>query len=252
MATTPNYGWVMPDPTDFVTSLPADFEIFGDAVDATVDGIDNRVTDLEVITTEGDLIVGDASGDPVRLPIGALGTVLTSDGDTAEWAAASAGALSLELLNTGGTALTGAASITVNVASKDHYVLFVPGASSANASSVFTLRINGDTGGNYRYQGLQLTNNATPARVQQIGASSLAIGTMGNSASADVKFTVFVNGGAGSGIKSLNTFSGGDTGTTDVAYSIGGSWDNAAAITSFTLISSTGNFDSGTLFIYGG
>jgi hypothetical protein len=34
MATTPNYGWVMPDPTDFVTDLPADFEIFGDAVDA--------------------------------------------------------------------------------------------------------------------------------------------------------------------------------------------------------------------------
>jgi hypothetical protein len=36
MATTPNYGWVMPDPTDFVTDLPADFEIFGDAVDAQV------------------------------------------------------------------------------------------------------------------------------------------------------------------------------------------------------------------------
>jgi hypothetical protein len=39
------------------------------------------------ITTEGDLVIGDASGDAVRLPIGALGTVLTSDGDTADWAA---------------------------------------------------------------------------------------------------------------------------------------------------------------------
>jgi hypothetical protein len=39
MATTPNYGWVMPDPTDFVTSLPADFEIFGDAVDADLAGL---------------------------------------------------------------------------------------------------------------------------------------------------------------------------------------------------------------------
>jgi hypothetical protein len=39
MATTPNYSWVMPAPTDFVTDLPADFEIFGDAVDATVDGM---------------------------------------------------------------------------------------------------------------------------------------------------------------------------------------------------------------------
>jgi hypothetical protein len=88
----------MPDPTDFVTDLPADFEIFGDAVDATVDGIETiaNAAQPNVITTEGDLVVGDASGDPIRLPIGALGTILTSDGDTAEWAAAPAsGSLSL-------------------------------------------------------------------------------------------------------------------------------------------------------------
>jgi hypothetical protein len=92
MATTPNYGWVMPDPTDFVTDLPADFEIFGDAVDTTLEAIETK---LDVITTEGDLVVGDASGDPVRLPIGAVGTVLTSDGDTAEWATASSGGMSV-------------------------------------------------------------------------------------------------------------------------------------------------------------
>jgi hypothetical protein len=83
MATTPNYGWVMPDPTDFVTDLPADFEIFGDAVDTTLEAIETK---LDVITTEGDLIVGDASGDPVRVPIGTAGQVLASDGDTVEWA----------------------------------------------------------------------------------------------------------------------------------------------------------------------
>jgi hypothetical protein len=83
MATTPNYGWVMPDPTDFVTDLPADFEIFGDAVDTTLEAIETK---LDVITTEGDLIVGDASGDPVRVAIGAAGQVLASDGDTIEWA----------------------------------------------------------------------------------------------------------------------------------------------------------------------
>jgi len=74
----------MPDPTDFVTDLPADFEIFGDAVDTTLEAIETK---LDVITTEGDLIVGDASGDPVRLPIGATSNVLTSNGDTATWQA---------------------------------------------------------------------------------------------------------------------------------------------------------------------
>lgn len=39
MATTPNYGWVTPAPTDFVTDLPADFEIFADAVDADLAGL---------------------------------------------------------------------------------------------------------------------------------------------------------------------------------------------------------------------
>jgi hypothetical protein len=39
MATTPNYGWVTPAPTDLVTDLPADFETFADAVDADLAGL---------------------------------------------------------------------------------------------------------------------------------------------------------------------------------------------------------------------
>jgi len=33
---TTNYGWVMPTSTDLVTDLPADFAIFGDGVDASL------------------------------------------------------------------------------------------------------------------------------------------------------------------------------------------------------------------------
>jgi hypothetical protein len=33
---TTNFGWVMPTSTDLVTDLPADFAVFGDAVDSTV------------------------------------------------------------------------------------------------------------------------------------------------------------------------------------------------------------------------
>jgi hypothetical protein len=124
MATTPNYGWVMPDPTDFVTSLPADFEIFGDAVDATVDGIETiaNAAQPNVITTEGDLVVGDASGDPIRLPIGALGTILTSDGDTAEWGAAPASG-SLTLITS--TTISNAAAVNFTSIPQDYKHLFV-------------------------------------------------------------------------------------------------------------------------------
>lgn len=33
---TTNYGWVMPTSTDLVTDLPADFAVFGDGVDASM------------------------------------------------------------------------------------------------------------------------------------------------------------------------------------------------------------------------
>ena len=39
----------------------------------------------DVITTEGDLVLGDNTGEESRLPIGANGTVLQSDGTTASW-----------------------------------------------------------------------------------------------------------------------------------------------------------------------
>jgi hypothetical protein len=83
MATTPNYSWVMPDPTDFVTDLPADFEVFGDAVDSTVYAIDELATDLNtkvpinaqtattytlVLTDAGKLITSD-SASPVTITV---------------------------------------------------------------------------------------------------------------------------------------------------------------------------------------
>jgi hypothetical protein len=54
MATTPNYGWVMPDPTDLVTNLPADFEVFGDAVDADLSGLLGGTTGQVLIKDSND------------------------------------------------------------------------------------------------------------------------------------------------------------------------------------------------------
>ena len=45
----------------------------------------------KVITTRGDIIRGDSSGDRARYGIGAANTILTSDGTDPAWAAAAAG-----------------------------------------------------------------------------------------------------------------------------------------------------------------
>jgi hypothetical protein len=102
MATTPNYGWVTPAPTDFVTDLPADFEIFADAVDASF------------AADEGDLLVGGTSNIFEPLPIGAAGTVLTSDGDTATWSAPPTGGKPiLQIVTASTTTSTQVASTTL-------------------------------------------------------------------------------------------------------------------------------------------
>ena len=51
-----------------------------------------------VITTRGDIIRGDASGDSERLPIGSAGTILTSDGTDAIWSNVSAGGVGARVL----------------------------------------------------------------------------------------------------------------------------------------------------------
>ena len=106
MATTTNFGWTTPDDTDLVKDGAAAIRTLGSSIDTSLVDLNGGTTgqvltkasdtDLDFsfttpasipITTEGDLVIGDASGDAVRLAIGSAGTVLTSDGDTADWAA---------------------------------------------------------------------------------------------------------------------------------------------------------------------
>jgi hypothetical protein len=179
MATTPNYGWVMPDPTDFVTNLPADFEVFGDAVDATVDGIETTANAAQpnVITTEGDLVVGDASGDPVRLPIGAVDTFLKSDGDTAEWATIPAA--NYTLLTSG--SFPAAAVLNITGLSASNYMIVIDEMQHDNASSrIFQLRFNNDSTSVYRSSAG--TTNATQLNLN--GGASTGI---------NFRFVHFVN-----------------------------------------------------------
>lgn len=130
MATTPNYGWVTPAPTDFVTDLPADFETFADAVDADLAGLlggttgqvlkKNSGTDhdfawavdptTDVVTTAGDLIYGTGADAVTRLGIGTAGQVLhVNSGATApEWKTLSGAAL----VKIGGSTVSGVTSAT--------------------------------------------------------------------------------------------------------------------------------------------
>ena len=74
---------------------------------------------LSPITTTGDLILGNGTNSATRLAIGANGYVLTSNGSTASWAAASGGVTTFSAGTTGltpNTATSGAVTLAGTLA----------------------------------------------------------------------------------------------------------------------------------------
>jgi hypothetical protein len=98
----------MPQPTDLVTDLPADFEVFGQAVATSLADLlggtsgqvlaKNSNTDMDfvwvaqddsnaiqnaIVDAKGDLIAATAADTPARLAVGANDTMLVADSTTA-------------------------------------------------------------------------------------------------------------------------------------------------------------------------
>jgi hypothetical protein len=122
---TSNFGWQMPTNTDLVSQLPADFEVFGQAVDTSLADLKggttgqvlkkNSNTDMDFVwaadaagmtnpmTTTGDTIYSSSGSTPARLGIGSTGQVLTVSGGVPTWAAAAAGAAVSTKVNSSGS-----------------------------------------------------------------------------------------------------------------------------------------------------
>jgi hypothetical protein len=64
---------------------------------------------------------------------------------------------------------------------------------------------------------------------------------------------VQIRGASSSGIKLITTGAGSDAagGSSHRQQSLQGTYTGTSAITSVSLISSTGNFDAGTIYVYG-
>lgn len=249
---TTNYGFVLPTATDLVTDLPADFDV-------ALQGVDTRLKALQPGTTLGDLAYSSATANTnTRLGIGSTGQVLTVAGGVPTWATAAGGGTSWTLLNTGGTALTGASTITVSgISNKDKLMIVIPLASSVNANTTFRLRFNTDTATNYYYYGAIQSGLSTygPANIAGYRANAedaFILGTMQNNVGAYIAGTFFLNAGASSGVKSIQYTGGGVNigSNSQEAYEYGGYYNSSSTISSVSIISSSGNFDDGTIFVY--
>jgi hypothetical protein len=279
--TTPNFGWTVPTSTDLVKDGATAIETLGDAIDASLldlkGGTSGQVlaknsnTDLDftwtaidplvILDAKGDLITATAADTPARIGVGANNTVLTADSSTAtglKWAAPAAGASGWTLLNTGGTALTGATTITVSsLAAKELQVIII-GASSVNTSSTITLRLNGDSAANYTWAGYY---DAAPAAYSSgniqgdgnySGSTSFTFGRTSNGSESSAVFgSAHIDLTDTTGWKSVSLVGGGDGSSSQIVTSRQGIYEASAAITSISILSSSGNFDAGTVYVMG-
>ena len=184
--------------------------------------------------------------------------VLTYSG-TAWVAVGGASATSFASLNGAGTALTGAATITVSgLSGYNKFFVAITGASSASTDSAFTIRFNADTASNYNYNGLNF-NMQTPNILagSWLAASANAtafplLGTIqGAAAAQNGAFTI--DGANSAGVKIVDLIginnwqaNGG------LSWVYKGHYTGTSVISSISIISSVGNFDAGTIIVYGG
>jgi hypothetical protein len=210
---------------------------------------------------KGDLVVGTGADTFAKLTVGTDGHTLVADSSTATglaYAAPAGGGANWSLLNAGGTALTGAATITVSgISSKDKLMVLVKDCSSANASSDFRIRLNTDSGNNYypfgQFNVVGSTYRANNISVETgAAAAGFLMGGMSSNAGSYLAGYAMITGCNAAGVKIIQSVGGiSPTGGNGQVYtSLGGYYDSATVISSVSIVSSTGNFDAGTIYVY--
>lgn len=198
------------------------------------------------LTTKGDLYT--YSTTDTRLGVGANDTVLTADSTAAtglKWGTVSAWSPNYQLLNSGGTTLSGTTTTVSGISGKNSIYVQLEDASMTSIGYI-TLRLNGDSGSNYAYWGVYLSGT-TGNRV-------------GGNSTTEIRFAYVAAAGAGNGfalIEGTNTagikpiaIQSNASGTSSESHTSQGKYIGTSAITSVSIVGDF-SFDAGKVYVYG-
>jgi hypothetical protein len=273
MATTTNFGWETPDDTDLVKDGAAAIRTALGGVDTSfVDlkgGTTGQVlakasnTDLDFVwstdatgmtnpmTTTGDTIYSSSGSTPARLGIGTSGQVLTVSGGVPGWASPSSAAVSFTNISTT-TVNTGTSYTISGLSGYDKLRIFLHNVSQNGTTAPFLrLRFNSDSGANYYDYGAEISGGTTDDYSGGQANDTIAIGRQSTTASDSVKGYIYLDGCKGTTDK-IGWLEMGASGTTSKrSIRKGFRYDASAEISSVTIYWSAGDFDAGTVDIWG-
>jgi hypothetical protein len=211
------------------------------------------------MTTTGDTIYSSSGSTPARLGIGSTGQVLTVAGGLPSWATPSGASANWSLLNSGGTTLSGTATTISGISSKDKIMVIIRGASSGSTNAEIRMRINNNATNVYtsvgqNFYGVSTYQPWNLLRAQNSVPAFIPMGTQGNSQNSAVSGYCLITGAATSGVKVYTAASMADMQSAaqpvNEGFTIGGIFDSSSTVTEVNIVSSVGNFDAGTVFVY--
>ena len=203
------------------------------------------------IDAKGDLVVGTGADTFARLAVGTNGHTLVADSSVSptglKWAAPASGGLkSMTLLNSGGTALSGASVVTISGISNQQAILVILDGASTGGASQMGVRINTISTNNYRQVGIQAEASVN----NQLNALTgrWIFGDTGGAAETLFGACMIYGTGA-AGIMAMHS-TGIASGSGRIGNASTGYFDADAAVTSISA-SAAANFDAGTIYVYG-
>jgi hypothetical protein len=200
------------------------------------------------MTTTGDTIYSSSGSTPARLGIGSTGQVLTVAAGLPSWATPAGGG-GMTLINTGGTTLTGSSvAISSIPGTYKNLQLIIRNFKPSTDGAGFQIRYNSDSSASYADTGTNATGE-TPSQ------TSINVGVAADSGTAQ-GLTVndiydYANTETWKTSRAMS-FANNQTTTTNYnTYSAQGIFAKTTAISTVNILASSGNFTSGTAYLYG-